>query len=331
MGEALMAAITLIEAITQALAWELKHDETVVVLGEDVGVNGGVFRATAGLQQTFGSERVIDTPLDETTIAGLTVGLATQGMRPIAEAQFDGFMYPMVDHIICHAARFRYRTRGRMTCPMVLRVPWGGGIRAPEHHSEANEAIFTNVPGLRVVMPSSPQRAYGLLLAAIRDPDPVIFFEPKRIYRQYKEEVPDDGEALPLDVCFVLRDGADVTLVTWGAQVKETLEAAEALEKEGISAEVIDVATLKPLDFDTIHESVKKTGRCVIVHEAPRTAGFGAEIAAQLAEKAMFDLVAPVERVTGYDTHIPLFRLEMKYLPSVEKIIAATKRTLASS
>ena len=326
-----MAAITLIEAITQALAWELKHDETVVVLGEDVGINGGVFRATAGLQQTFGSERVIDTPLDETTIAGLTVGLATQGMKPVAEAQFDGFMYPMVDHIICHAARFRHRTRGRMHCPMVLRVPWGGGIRAPEHHSEANEAIFTNVPGLRVVMPSSPQRAYGLLLAAIRDPDPVIFFEPKRIYRQYKEEVPDDGEALPMDVCFVLRDGSDVTLVTWGAQVKEALEAADALAKDGISAEVIDVATLKPLDFDTIHESVKKTGRCVIVHEAPRTAGFGAEIAAQLAEKAMFDLVAPVERVTGYDTHIPLFRLEMKYLPSVEKIIAATKRTLAAS
>jgi len=214
---------------------------------------------------------------------------------------------------------------------MVLRIPWGGGIRAPEHHSEANEAIFTNVPGLRVVMPSSPQRAYGLLLAAIRDPDPVVFFEPKRIYRQYKEEVPDDGEALPLDVCFVLRDGGDVTLVSWGAQVKETLEAADALAKDGISAEVIDVATLKPLDFDTIHESVKKTGRCVIVHEAPRTAGFGAEVAAQLAEKAMFDLLAPVERVTGYDTHIPLFRLEMKYLPSVERIVAAAKRTLAVS
>jgi 2-oxoisovalerate dehydrogenase E1 component beta subunit len=325
-----MAAITLIEAITQALAWELKHDDTVVVLGEDVGVNGGVFRATAGLQATFGDQRVLDTPLDETTIAGLTVGLASQGMKPVAEAQFDGFMYPMVDHIICHAARFRYRTRGRLTCPMVLRVPWGGGIRAPEHHSEANEAIFTNVPGLRVVMPSSPQRAYGLLLAAIRDPDPVIFFEPKRIYRQYKEEVPDDGEALPLDVCFVLRDGTDVTLVTWGSQVKETLEAAEALEKEGISAEVIDVATLKPFDFDTVHESVKKTGRCVIVHEAARTAGFGAEVAAQLAEKAMFDLLAPVERVTGYDTHIPLFRLEMKYLPSVDKITAAVKRTLAA-
>jgi len=324
-----MAAITLIEAITQALAYEMRHDESVLVLGEDVGINGGVFRATAGLQQIFGDQRVLDTPLDETTIAGLTVGLATQGMKPIAEAQFDGFMYPMVDHIICHAARMRYRTRGRLTCPMVLRVPWGGGIRAPEHHSEANESIFTNVPGLRVVMPSSPQRAYGLLLAAIRDPDPVIFFEPKRIYRQYKEEVPDDGEALPLDVCFVLRDGSDVTLVSWGSQIKETLETADALAKEGISAEVIDVACLKPLDFDTILQSVKKTGRCVIIHEAAKTAGFGAEIAARLAEEALYDLQAPVERVTGYDTHIPLFRLEMKYLPSVEKILAAVKRCLS--
>ena len=326
-----MPQVTLIEAITQALAYEMEHDPAVIVLGEDVGVNGGVFRATAGLSAKFGPERVLDTPLDETTIAGVSVGMATQGMKPVAEAQFDGFVYPMVDHIVCHAARLRTRTRGRMSCPLVLRVPWGGGIRAPEHHSEANEAIFTNVPGLRVVMPSSPARAYGLLLAAIRDPDPVIYFEPKRIYRQYKEEVPDDGEALPLDVCFVLRDGSDVTLVTWGAQVKETLEAADALAKEGISAEVIDVATLKPLDFDTIHESVKKTGRCVIVHEAPRTAGFGAEVSARLAEHAMYDLVAPVERVTGYDTHIPLFRLEMKYLPSVERIVAAAKKTLAAS
>ncbi len=326
-----MAAITLIEAITQALAYEMKHDESVVVLGEDVGVNGGVFRATAGLQQAFGPERVLDTPLDETTIAGLTVGMASQGMKPVAEAQFDGFMYPMVDFMVCHAARMRYRTRGRLTAPLVLRVPWGGGIRAPEHHSEANEAIFTNVPGLRVVLPSSPQRAYGLLLAAIRDPDPVIFMEPKRIYRQYKEEVPDDGEALPLDVCFVLRDGSDVTLVTWGAQVKETLEAADALAKDGIRAEVIDVATLTPLDFDTIKESVQKTGRCVIVHEAPKTAGFGAEIAARVAEECLYELQAPVQRVTGYDTHIPLFRLEMKYLPSVEKIVAAVKRTLAAS
>jgi len=321
-------AITLIEAITQALAYEIQHDPSVLVLGEDVGVNGGVFRATAGLQQRFGADKVLDTPLDETTIAGLTVGLATQGMKPVAEVQFDGFVYPMLDHLICHAARFRNRTRGRLSCPMVLRVPWGGGIRAPEHHSEANEALFTNVPGLRVVMPSSPQRAYGLLLAAIRDPDPVIYLEPKRIYRQYKEEVPDDGEALPLDVCFVLRDGSDITLVSWGAQVKETLEAAEALSREGISAEVIDVATLKPLDFDTIAESVAKTGRCVIVHEAAKTAGFGAEIAARLAEQSMFDLKAPVERVTGYDTHIPLFRLEMKFLPSVEKILTAARRAM---
>jgi len=322
--------ITLIEAITQALAWEMANDKNVLILGEDVGVNGGVFRATAGLQQRFGDQRVLDTPLDETTIAGLSVGLAAQGMKPIAEVQFDGFVYPMLDHIICHAARLRTRTRGRLSCPMVLRVPWGGGIRAPEHHSEANESLFTNVPGLRVVLPSSPARAYGLLLAAIRDPDPVIFMEPKRIYRQYKELVPDDGEALPLDVCFVLRDGSDVTLVTWGAHVKETLEAADALAADGISAEVIDVATLKPLDFDTIHESVQKTGRCVIVHEAALTAGFGAEIAAQLAEKSMYDLLAPVERVTGYDVPIPLFRLEMKYLPSVEKIVAAVKRTLAA-
>lgn len=321
-------AITLIEAITQALAYEIEHDPAVLVLGEDVGINGGVFRATSGLQQRFGESKVLDTPLDETTIAGLSVGLATQGMKPVAEVQFDGFVYPMLDHLICHAARFRNRTRGRLSCPMVLRVPWGGGIRAPEHHSEANEAMFTNVPGLRVVMPSSPQRAYGLLLAAIRDPDPVIYLEPKRIYRQYKEEVPDDGEALPLDVCFVLRDGSDITLVSWGAQVKETLEAADALAREGISAEVIDVATLKPLDFDTIAESVAKTGRCVIVHEAAKTAGFGAEIAARLAEQSMFDLKAPVERVTGYDTHIPLFRLEMKFLPSVDKILAAARRAM---
>jgi pyruvate dehydrogenase E1 component beta subunit len=213
---------------------------------------------------------------------------------------------------------------------MVLRVPWGGGIRAPEHHSEANEAIFTNVPGLRVVLPSSPQRAYGLLLAAIREPDPVIYMEPKRIYRQYKEVVVNDGEALPLDVCFVLRDGTDVTLVTWGAQVKEALEAADKLAGEGISAEVIDVATLRPLDFATIAESVAKTGRCVIVQEAPKTAGFGAEIAARLAEESLYDLLAPVERVTGYDTHIPLFRLEMKYLPSVDRIVSAAKRAIAA-
>ncbi|MGD9584255.1 MAG: alpha-ketoacid dehydrogenase subunit beta [Lysobacterales bacterium] len=326
-----MAELTLIEALTQALAYEIGHDPSVVVLGEDVGVNGGVFRATSGLHARFGSDRVLDTPLDETSIAGLAVGMAFQGMRPVAEAQFEGFIYPMIDHIVSHASKMRNRTRGRVTCPLVLRAPWGGGIRAPEHHSEAPEALFAHMPGLRVVIPSSPTRAYGLLLAAIRDPDPVIFFEPKRIYRQYKEEVPDDGEALPLDVCFVLRDGSDVTLVTWGAHVKECLEAADKLAAAGVSAEVIDVATLKPLDFATIHESVQKTGRCVIVHEAARSGGVGAEIAAQLAEKAMFDLVAPVERVTGYDVPMPLFRLEMKYLPNVERIVAAARRTLQFS
>ena len=249
----------------------MKHDPSVVVLGEDVGVNGGVFRATVGLQKAFGEQRVIDTPLDETTIAGLTVGLAAQGMKPVAEAQFEGFIYPMIDHIV--VPRRAHAQSHARTPDLPVRVPRAVGRRHPRagasFRSERSICSPT-CPGLRVVLPSSPSRAYGLLLAAIRDPDPVIFFEPKRIYRQYKEEVPDDGEALPLDVCFVLRDGSDVTLVTWGAQVKETLEAADALAKEGISAEVIDVATLKPLDFDTIHESVRKTGRCVIVHEAPR-------------------------------------------------------------
>ena len=326
-----MPQITLIEAVTQALAFELNADPNVLVLGEDVGVNGGVFRATAGLQQRFGPERVLDTPLDETTIAGVTVGMAAQGLRPVAEAQFDGFVYPMIDHIVCHAARMRNRTRGRLSCPMVLRVPWGGGIRAPEHHSEANEALFAHIPGLRVVMASSPGRAYGLLLAAIRDPDPVIFFEPKRVYRLYKEDVPDDGEALPLDVCFVLREGKDLTLVSWGAQIKETIEAAGELAKQGIECDVIDVATLKPIDFDTICESVQKTGRCVIVHEACRTGGIGAEIAATLAERSLFDLKAPIKRVTGYDVPIPLFRLEMQYLPSVAKIVAAALAAIRES
>lgn len=323
-----MPQLTLIEALTQAMAHEMARDADVVVLGEDVGVNGGVFRATVGLQQRFGAERVIDTPLDETTIAGLAVGMAAQGLKPIAEAQFEGFIYPMMDHIISHAARLRSRTRGRLSCPLVLRSPWGGGIRAPEHHSDANEALFAHVPGLRVVIPSSPGRAYGLLLAAIRDPDPVIFFEPKRIYRQYKEEVPDDGEALPLDVCFVLREGHDVSLCTWGASVKECLEAAEVLAEEGVSVEVIDVATLKPLDMATILESVSRTGRCLIVHEAARTGGVGAEIAAQLAEHAMFDLKAPVLRVAGYDVPMPLFRLEMKYLPGVARIVAGVRKLM---
>jgi pyruvate dehydrogenase E1 component beta subunit len=314
-----------------ALAWEMEHDERVVVLGEDVGVNGGVFRATAGLAQRFGDQRVIDTPLAETMIAGMTVGMAAQGMRPVAEAQFMGFILPMVDHIMCHAGRLRHRTRGRQSCPMVLRAPFGGGIHAPEHHSESTEAFFAHMPGIRVVIPSSPGRAYGLLLAALRDPDPVVFLEPKRIYRLNKEEVPDNGEDLPLDVCYVLRDGSDITLVTWGAMIKETLEAADQLAERGISAEVIDVATISPLDMDTIIESVQKTGRCVIVHEAARHCGVGAEIAAGLADAGIWHLHAPVKRVTGYDSVMPLYKMEMKYMPSVKRILNAVNEILEVS
>jgi len=322
-----MARITLIEAVTLALAWEMEHDDRVVVLGEDVGVNGGVFRATAGLQQRFGADRVMDTPLAESMIAGMSIGMAAQGMRPVAEIQFMGFIYPTVDMMINHAGRLRNRTRGRMHVPMVLRAPFGGGIHAPEHHSESTEALFAHMPGIRVVIPSSPRRAYGLLLAAIRDPDPVVFLEPKRIYRLQKQEVEDNGEALPLDTCYILREGEDVTIVTWGAMTFETLKTAEELDKEGISAEVIDLATISPMDIDTILESVEKTGRLVIVHEAARSCGVGAEVAAGVAEKGIWDLKAPIVRVTGYDTVMPLFRLEYEYLPSVARIIDGVKKT----
>lgn len=324
-----MRELTLVEAVNHALAWELAADPNVIVFGQDVGKDGGVFRSTVGLLDRFGPERVRDTPLSETLIAGMAVGMAAQGLKPVAEIQFMGFIYPAIDQILNHAARLRNRTRGRLSCPMVLRTPCGAGIHAPEHHSESTEALFVHIPGLRVVMPSSPARAYGLLLAAIRDPDPVIFLEPTRIYRLVKQEVPDNGEVLPLDVCFVLREGTDVTLVAWGAMIHETMAVADRLAEEGVSAEVIDVATLKPLDIGTIVESVQKTGRCVIVHEAARTAGVGAEIAAQLAEKCLLSLQAPVERVTGYDTVVPLHRLEKHYMPDVPRILAAVRRTLA--
>jgi 2-oxoisovalerate dehydrogenase E1 component beta subunit len=324
-----MPETTLVGAVTMALAHALAEDDSVVLLGEDIGVNGGVFRATQGLLERFGPERVLDTPLAELAIGGVAVGMAAAGLRPVAEIQFSGFIYPAVDQIISHASRLRYRTRGRLSCPMVLRAPSGGGIHAPEHHCESNEALFAHMPGLRVVMPSSPQRAYGLLLAAIREPDPVIFFEPTRIYRAVKQDVPDHGEALPLDTCFVLREGRDITLITWGAMVKETLAAAETLSQEAVSAEVIDVATLKPLDADTILASIEKTGRAVIVHEAALTGGFGAEIAARIAESGLLSLQAPIERVAGWDTIMPLPRLEHHYLPSEARIVAAARRALA--
>lgn len=323
-----MPEITLVEAVTQALAYELEADKDVVVFGEDVGLNGGVFRATVGLQEKFGKERVLNTPLAETMIAGMSVGMSTQGIKAVAEFQFMGFIYPGFDHILNHAARMRNRTRGRLHCPIVYRAPYGGGIHAPEHHSESTEALFAHIPGLRVVIPSSPARAYGLLLASIRDPDPVIFLEPKRIYRLVKQDVPDNGEALPLDKCFVLREGSDVTLVTWGAMIKETLEAADQLAKQGISAEIIDIATIKPLDIVTILDSVEKTGRCVIVHEAARTCGVGAEIAAQISEYALDSLLAPVQRVTGYDTVMPYYKLENYYIPSTSDVVAAAKTAM---
>jgi pyruvate dehydrogenase E1 component beta subunit len=317
------------QALNLALARAMEEDPRVLLLGEDVGRNGGVFRVADGLFQRFGPKRVLDTPLAEQLIAGMSVGLAAQGFRPVAEIQFVAFAWPALDQLANHAARMRNRTRGRLTCPMVLRAPYGGGVHAPEHHSESLEATFAHLPGLRVVVPSSPAKAYGLLLAAIRDPDPVVFLEPTRLYRAFREEVADDGAALPLDTCFVLREGSDVTLVSWGAMVKETLAAAEALAADGISAEVIDVATLKPLNAEPILASVAKTGRCVVVQEAPLTGGFGAEIAARVAEDALLSLLAPVARVAAYDTIVPLARLERSFMPDERRISEAARQALS--
>ncbi|MGL4317915.1 MAG: alpha-ketoacid dehydrogenase subunit beta [Pseudomonas sp.] len=318
----------LLDAVNLALHRAMREDDNVVVLGEDVGVNGGVFRATAGLRDSFGFKRVIDTPLAETMIAGLSVGMAAQGLKPVMEIQFLGFIFAAMEHLVTHAARLRNRTRGRLSCPLVLRSPMGAGIRAPEHHSESTEALFAHVPGLRVVIPSSPARAYGLLLAAIDDPDPVIFLEPTRLYRMNPQPLVDDGKRLPLDTCFTLREGSDITLISWGASVHETLQAADRLAEQGVSAEVIDVACVKPLDLDTLEASVRKTGRCVIVHEAPKSCGVGAEIAASLYERALLDLQAPIQRVAAPDIPPPLYRLEQLYIPGVEDILAACDETL---
>ena len=325
-----MASLTLVEAVNQALAWEMAHDDSVVVFGEDVGVNGGVFRATVDLQEKFGAERVFDTPLAEAMIAGLSVGLGTQGFKPVPEIQFMGFIYPALDQIVNHASRMRNRTRGRLTCPMVLRAPFGTGIRAPEHHSESTEAMFAHMPGVRVVIPSSPVRAYGLLLSAIRDPDPVVFLEPKRIYRAFRQEVPDNGEGLPLDTAFVTRPGTDVTVITWGACALETWNAVGELAEEGIDCEVVDLATVSPMDKDTILESVSRTGRAVIVHEAALSGGLGGEVAAILASEGLYSLEAPVIRVGGYDTVPPLARMEYGYIPGIQRIKDAVHESMES-
>ena len=318
--------LSIIEAINLALHSEMGRDKNVVVLGQDIGLNGGVFRATLGLQDKYGAERVIDTPLAETLMAAMAIGLSTQGLRPVAEIQFSGFLYPCVDQVVNHATRLRNRTRGRITCPLVIRAPNWGGIHAPEHHSEPLETTFACMPGLRVVCPSNPARAYGLLLAAMRDPDPVIFLEPTRCYRLFKAPVEDNGEALPLDSAFVEREGSDITLVSWGAMMHETRQTADKLAEQNISAEVIDVATLKPLDMDTIITSITKTGRCVIIQEAPRAGGWASEIAANIAEHGLLSLFAPVMRVSGYDTIMPLARHEKVYIPDVERILKEVRK-----
>ncbi len=320
--------LTIAQAVRDALRDEMDRDEHVLVLGEDVGIDGGVFRATDGLVERFGHDRVIDTPLAESAIIGMSVGLAATGFRPVAEIQFMGFVYPAINQLFGHAARLRNRTRSRLHVPMVVRMPYGGGIHPPEHHSESYESLFLNTPGIKVVVPSNPYDAKGLLTSAIRDDDPVLFMEPKRIYRAFREPVPSESFTVPLGKANIARVGTDVTLVSWGAMVRVCLDAAEVLAHEGTSAEVVDLRTLNPLDRDTLLESVVKTGRAVVVHEAPRTNGFGAEISAQITEHATLQLMAPVQRVAGFDVVFPLAHNEKLYLPSRERIMRAVREAL---
>jgi pyruvate dehydrogenase E1 component beta subunit len=324
-----VARLNMVEAIDQALQQEMQLDPKVVVLGEDVGRDGGVFRVTEGLMQRFGEDRVIDTPLAESGIVGMAIGMAIAGYRPVAEIQFSGFSYPAYDQLVCHASRMRNRSRGEFTVPLVVRTPYGGGIRALEHHSESMEAVFAHVPGLKVVIPADPYEAKGLLAAAVRDPDPVMFMEPARIYRAIKTDVPEEPYTLPLGKARVVREGRDVTVLAWGAHVRTLKEAAQRLEAEGgADLEIIDVRSLAPFDFETVIASVAKTGRAVIVHEAPRSGGFGAEISAQIMERAVLHLQAPVLRVTGFDTVPPLAKLEDYYQPDVDTVVEAVKTTM---
>lgn len=324
-----MAKMTMVQALNLALKQEMEKDDRVIVLGEDVGVDGGVFRVTDGLIEKFGPERVMDTPLAESAIAGFSIGMAVYGLRPVCEMQFSGFSYYAVHQMEAHAARLRGRSLGRFQVPMVLRCPYGGGVRALEHHSESREAYWAHTPGLKMVIPSTPRNARALLVSAIRDPDPVVFYEPKAVYRAFREEVPDEEETLPIGKSQLVREGTDVTLVCYGAMLHPTLEAAGRLKEErGIEAEVIDLLTIAPLDDALFTESARKTGRVVIVHEAPRSYGPGAEIMARLIEKSFLYLEAPIRRVTGFDIVIPLFQREMQYLPSAERIVNAVRETL---
>lgn len=310
-----MAKMNMVQAINLALREEMQRDRDVVVLGEDVGKDGGVFRITEGLIEEFGTERIMDTPLAESGIVGTAIGMAVYGLKPVAEIQFMGFIYPAIDQIFSHAARIRSRTRGRFTCPIVVRTPYGAGIKAPELHSESTEALFCHMPGVKVVVPSSPYNAKGLLISSIRDPDPVIFLESTRLYRLTKEDVPEGEYTIPLGKARVVQEGKDVTIISWGSMLHRALQAVT-----GIDAEVIDLMTLSPFDEETVYRSVKKTGRVLIVHEAPKTCGFGAELSASIAEDAMLYLKAPIMRVTGYDAVMPLPKLEDYYMPTADRI-----------
>jgi pyruvate dehydrogenase E1 component beta subunit len=321
-----MANLNMVQAINLALIQEMEKDERVLLLGEDVGANGGVFRVTEGLQKRFGARRVVDTPLAESGIIGTAIGLAMAGLRPVPEIQFEGFLGPAYDQICSHAARMRSRTRGAFPVPLTIRVPVGGGIHAPELHSDSPEAIYAHTPGLKVVMPSSPYDAKGLLVAAIRDPDPVIFFEPKRIYRAFREEVPEDEYVLPIGKARTVCEGNDLTVVSWGASV---VQCMQAIEKSGKSIELIDLRTIYPFDVDAVEASVKKTGRCVVVHEAPLTCGFGSEISARIMERCFLHLEAPVQRVAGFDTTMPYYKLELEYMPDAARIGRAIDDVMA--
>jgi pyruvate dehydrogenase E1 component beta subunit len=326
-SEADTQSLTLVQSVRDGLYCEMERDDDVVVMGEDVAENGGVFRATQGLVDEFGDQRVIDTPLSESGIVGTAVGMAAYGLRPVPEMQFMGFIYPAFDQIVSHAARLRTRSRGRFSCPMVVRAPYGGGIRAPEHHSESKEAFFVHEPGLKVVVPSTPYDTKGLLASAVRDPDPVVFLEPKLIYRAFREDVPEAPYTVPLGEAALRREGSDVSVFTWGAMTRPTLEAAENLAEEGIDPEVIDLRTLSPMDEEAVVESFRKTGRAVVVHEAPKTGGLAGEITATLQESVLYQ-EAPINRVTGFDVPVPLYALEDYYLPEAARIEDGIRETV---
>ena len=326
-----MTKMTMVQALNLALRQEMKNDDGVIVMGEDVGVDGGVFRVTDALIDQFGEDRVLDTPLAETAIVGMAIGMAVYGLKPVCEIQFSGFSYQNFHQIENHAARLRWRSQGRFNVPMVMRTPYGGGVRALEHHSESREVYWAHTPGLKMVIPSGPRNARALLVSAIRDPDPVIFYEPKAIYRAFREEVPEKEEVMPIGKSQIVREGGDLTMISYGAMMRPTLAAAAELkEKDGVEAEVIDLLTIAPLDDELFVQSVQKTGRAVVVHEAPRSFGPAAEIITRLMEKAFYYLEVPIERVTGFDINMPLFSREKAYLPDAKRILRAANKVLTT-